>query len=639
VNSTACTCAGLDFSGAPGGVTFDGSSVITIHGGITYKNGMTITYSGSITIDTSCSITSNGAEFSAYMSIVVDGSGITVTIADTFNFPTVYLYVSQGTLAIGSQTVTCLAIGDNGSSLTKSITFSGSPTLTCSYWYFPNSGFTITPASSIIKVNGSTGFRTLGQTYYEVQMTTSGYTPLYGNNTFTNLQLLGRAVIGESINLVDNQTVTGTFTLTGFAANQRLSIQPDTPGTQRTITLTGATVNATNVDLQDIVYAGSPTQNATRVGDCGNNTGVTVTTGVNKYLVTGNASVNWGTGTVWATTDGGGTNINNFPLPQDTAIINNNSWTDNTAYTLTVNSAIDLSGFDFSALTRTAKTFTISNAVSCFGDMKLTTTAMTLTSNASIITLAKRGTQNITTAGRTWGNAFTIDNINGTVNLLDDFAQPVDRPFVLTSGNFVDNGHAITSTRSWASTGTATRSVTKTGGWTIAGTTVICFNNDKTGMTWSDTAGSINITSAGAHTFAGGGLSYNTLNFAPSTVGQILTITGANSFGTLQTNNGAVARNTILLKNGITQTIETLSIDGANSTYPTYLSSSASSVATISKASGTVSLNNVSLLYSAATGGATFNAYTANGCVNRGGCTGWNFSGSVTTFVPQIIMF
>ena len=41
---------------------------------------------------------------------------------------------------------------------------------------------------------------------------------------------------------------------------------------------------------------------------------------------------------------------------------------------------------------------------------------------------------------------------------------------------------------------------------------------------------------------------------------------------------------------------------------------------------GEVDLHNVTLLNSTASGGATFNAYVSNGCVDGGGNTGWNFT-------------
>lgn len=45
----------------------------------------------------------------------------------------------------------------------------------------------------------------------------------------------------------------------------------------------------------------------------------------------------------------------------------------------------------------------------------------------------------------------------------------------------------------------------------------------------------------------------------------------------------------------------------------------------IEKSEGTINITNTTLIESNASGGATFNAYISNGCINGGGNSGWNF--------------
>jgi hypothetical protein len=87
-----------------------------------------------------------------------------------------------------------------------------------------------------------------------------------------------------------------------------------------------------------------------------------------------------------------------------------------------------------------------------------------------------------------------------------------------------------------------------------------------------------------------------------------------------------------------TLNVTNLSIDG-NSTNNTILSSSTATYqATISKPSGTVITNYLSIKDSAATGGAVWRAPTTNGNINNGNNTGWNF-GAYTPSTGNFLAF
>jgi hypothetical protein len=97
-------------------------------------------------------------------------------------------------------------------------------------------------------------------------------------------------------------------------------------------------------------------------------------------------------------------------------------------------------------------------------------------------------------------------------------------------------------------------------------------------------------------------------------------IDGDNSFDFLEFTSG----HTYTLQSNYVQTIvDDFVADGSCSQVITLLSSSAGSQATISKASGTVTIQRVNLQDQNATGGATFNA---SGCNDNGNNSGWNFT-------------
>lgn len=87
---------------------------------------------------------------------------------------------------------------------------------------------------------------------------------------------------------------------------------------------------------------------------------------------------------------------------------------------------------------------------------------------------------------------------------------------------------------------------------------------------------------------------------------------------------------TVNLPASTTTTVSAFSLTGASGNLTTLQSSSAGTQAVLSKASGTVSVSYLSLKDIAATGGATWNAFTSNGNVDAGDNTGWRFDASTS---------
>jgi hypothetical protein len=159
------------------------------------------------------------------------------------------------------------------------------------------------------------------------------------SNTFSNLTVNINSDNGyeTSFFLVANQTVTNTFTINGNSLTngrtQRGSISSNAYGTKYTITA-GAVVATGNFDVQDIGGAGTANWDFSGIaaGNCGGNTGITFRAPRTFYVVkagTGSAGTYQDYMNVWATTSGGipaDRYSNEVPLPQDTIVIDNNSF-------------------------------------------------------------------------------------------------------------------------------------------------------------------------------------------------------------------------------------------------------------------------------------------------------------------------
>jgi hypothetical protein len=127
------------------------------------------------------------------------------------------------------------------------------------------------------------------------------------------------------------------------------------------------------------------------------------------------------------------------------------------------------------------------------------------------------------------------------------------------------------------------------------------------------------MTSASAKTFNGGGRTYYNLRQGGAGA---LTISGSNTFNNI---TNSVQPATVTFTAGTTQTVSTFGLSGTAGNLITINSATPGSQFTLSKASGTVNAQYLSIQDSNATGGATWNALLTNGNVDAGNNTGWNF--------------
>ena len=644
--TTPRLCNDFTASGLDGTMTLAGSAIgLTVSGSLTFQaTNFTRSYTGTTTFNattTGKTVTTNGVTFGSG-GVTFDGVGGAWTLGSALNCGGT-LTLTNGTFntSASNYAVTATIFSSNNSN-TRVITLNGSQ-LT-----FSNSGAsgawnittstnaTLNAGSSTISLSAIDGyFIGGGLTYNTVSFTdttssliSAGARVITGSNTFANLTVAAPAAAGISVIQINaNQTITGTLTATGSNGNQRIFIRSDTMGTSRTLTC-AAVAAISDVDFRDITIAGAVgTLSGTRLGDCGGNSNITFVAGVNKYwnLVAGG---NW-SATAWATSSGGAVANTNFPLPQDTAIIEDTGLT--AGNTITLNVAFWNIGTFTTATRSTAMTFATGTFRPTFYGNFTYSSSVTPT-GTGIITFSNRSTKTINSGNVTFTQPITIDAPSGGIQLLtNNLTLGSTLTTTLTNGTLDLNGLVFSS--GLFSTATGTKNITFNGGtFTISGTSATAWNNAvPTGFTTTagTGTGSISMTSASAKTFVGGGSTYNcTLNQGGAGT---LTITGANTFSNI-TNTVQPAQ--ITFPASTTTTFTNFSLSGTAGNLITLRSSSSGTRFTLSKSTGVVSVSYLDIQDSAATGGAAWQAYLKNGNVNSGNNTGW-------IFVPSsfLIMF
>ena len=452
---------------------------------------------------------------------------------------------------------------------------------------------------------------------------------LTGSSSFYNLTRTGAANTTSALTLAADQTVTHTLTLTGNSAANRLLISSDTRGITRTITNTGATMTWSFVDFRDISlstpYDASTTPGGS--GDAGGNSGITFTPAQTNYWVGGTG--NWNNGAFWKLSNH--TTAGRVPLPQDDVRFDASSFTSG-SQTVTANESRLGKNIDWTGVTNTP-TWIKTTATENYGSITLVSGM--INSGTTAYTMAGRGAYTFTSAGQIWTNPLTIAMISGTTTLQDAFNSSATT--TLTNGGFDANisnviapAFVITGTNARTlalGTGTWTATTTNGNAWDATATTSLTIIPGSSTITISD------IGSA-SKTFVGGGMTYNNITFS----GDNITVSGTNTFSSFAVNNAGLT-NGLKLTSGTKQTVTSFSTNGSNNNLAKLLTT-ASGVATLSKSSGTVSVDYMSIASSTVTGGATW--YAGSHSTNVGNNTGWLFSSpssmpTVTTNIPSSV--
>lgn len=508
----------FDLTGFAGTLTYASSS--RYFGDLVFSSGMTLgTLSGGFTFaKTSGTQTITTAGKTIGNSVTVDAPGATVSLQDALSM-TGTLTLTNGTLTTNSYSIAAAVFSSSNTNV-RTLNLGASTvsiTGTSTAWNITDpTNMTLNAGTSTITTSGTTATITFaggGLTYYNVTFGATYYnTNLSGANTFNNLTLASPAGAGRrTLALSANQTVLGTLTCSGSAPNSR----PRITGAAGGNTITAAAVSLADTDFGNIIAAGaSAPWSGTNLGDGGDNTNITFAAPKTVYW-NQPAGGNW-SDVAWALSSGGSVGANNFPLGQDTVILDDTGV--GASSTIVMDYGWFIGTFNASSLTNA---LTINwNA---FGNLTVNTFGNVTLSSAITITY---------TTGA-WG----IDTLTGTATIT---TAGVSIP--IATVNFNSPSSSMVLGDNFTSTGTVVGLVAGT--LDLNGKTLTCVTFDGTftdllARTIAFNGGQINVTGNSATVWACEDLTNFSYTGTPT-----VNFTYSGSTGTRTINNGSSAGGT-----------------------------------------------------------------------------------------------
>lgn len=442
-----------------------------------------------------------------------------------------------------------------------------------------------------------------------------------GNNMIMN-------VSAGTLTFDGTTTISGTFNGTNWGGNATINASRSVTFNTYlyfvgTITVSGTIAGNSLVDCSAFTCSGSPTINFSSGFYPRNFTNLTLTSGTTL------------TGTPYFEVTHGGTitlagKLSNVPITTGTAssgiVLSGPSST----------TTIDAGGSSFSLINlapASAATYAFSSNLSVAGNITIGTNA---TINLSTATVTVTAASTITTNGRSFNTSLDINAPGATVTILGAYTAGSNN-ITLTAGTLSAGTVAITCSR-FISSNTNSRTFTHTGTLSLAGIGTVWDATTSTNFT--PPANTINLTdtSTSAKTFAGGGLTYNSVTLGSGAGVCTYTISGSNTFTTLSDNKSSAF--TVLFTAGTTTTATTLSLAGTSSGFAT-IGSTSTSAATITTSSNPIfhwakvsyitSTNNRTAQNSYNDGNNTNIAFTNPTLYWRGGSGTWDNS-SITNW-------
>ena len=646
IDTTGCVARSLDCTGYTGTLSHTSGMILTLGdatagtGSIALKfvAGMTYTLGDAAsskivyasTSATQQTVTTAGKTMGNQ---TFQGAGSSYLISGSFTqgAEATILSVTAGTFNTGNNTFSIGSFTSTGST-TRTITL-GTSTLTLGAnagWTVSGSNVTVSAASSTIALvrSGAMSFSGGGMTYGVLTSTVTQQTSINDVNTFTTITITGGANPINRLTLGADQTISGTLTINGNSAINRYLVLSLVKGTQRT--LTAGTLVTQYTDWQDMKGAGTASWNLSAItglsGDCGgNDASITFTTAVPQFAIgiTGAAKV-WSDATLWSTSSGGA-NDGRRPLPQDNATIDANSGA-GTKFTIDVERSAKSISFNKATMEFNAGSSTI------YGSF---TIVSALSSTGSQLTCSGRSNSTISFGGLSTSVLLEIRTFGATYTLASNYTYTGGSTFDVVGGGF-DTGNFNMSIEVFASTGSTASPRTIT-----LGTSTITLNRTATatlfspgsvgGLTFSGASSTlvVGVASSNTRSFEGVGQTYGTLTYTVAGSTGQLTISGSNTFSTINFSDATNAR-TLLLSAGTTQTITptgSFNVNGTAGKLMSVIGVTGGAAETISKSGASVICSYLSLQDCTAAGGATF--YAGSTSTNVSGNSGWLFSDPV----------
>jgi ribosomal protein S9 len=661
----------LDTTGFSGSLTSPGGTYgINIYGNLTLSS--TTTFSGTATINGIIFTGTSGIKIITTNNVSIpwkqtfDGVGGTWKLSGNYTSSNAgAVYLTNGTLNLDTYKFTCAAFDSNNSnvrtiafgtgnitctastsvfsiSTATNLTVTGTPVVNITY----SGSIATTVATGILTEANSMSFNFTGGTYALSFLALA-------TNTAKNVDFTGfsgswstgnaNCTIYGNLTISTGMTITASAGILTFGATSGTQVITSNAKTMD-FPLTVSNNGSGTVQLADALTLGVARTLTLTIGTLDLNS-KTLTTGLfsssnsnTRTLAfgTGNIICNAAGGSLWNTGTATGLTVTGTP----TVNISNSGTVATTVATGALTEANNIS-FNFTTGTY-ALTFLGTASYSCknanftgfagvwaatstgviYGSLTLAT-GMTLTASTSSMTFgATSGTQVITSNAKTIDFPVTFNGIGGTFQLADALLMGTGRTLTHTNGTLDLNGKTLTVGTAYT-TATGTKNLTFNGGTLVCPTASTTSFNNAVPTGYTTTAGTgtgkISMTAATAKTFVGGG---STFNCTLSNDGAgALTVSGSNTFTTIA--NG-VQPTSFVFPISITQTVTNWNVSGTAGNLVTIISGTAGTAATLSKASGTVSSNYLSLKDSAATGGASW--YAGANSTNVSGNSGWIFS-------------
>jgi hypothetical protein len=253
--------------------------------------------------------------------------------------------------------------------------------------------------------------------------------------TITTLTKTTNANINGVLELQSDITVTGTATFTGNSVINRLLVTSQ--NLTSPYTLSAGTTSITNTDFRDITAAGTAAWTGTSVGNWLGNTGITFTPAVTRFAVAVVGTVDWTSTAIWSATSGGAGGAT-VPLAQDNAVINNLSGSGELRVTNTNAMCADLT-----VGTGYAGSLIINRSAYVFGSITTANEINVTRSLPETITLASRGTVNLSYGNRTLIGVIVQGPTTTNINANLGSPEFNTNQFLVVTGTFNTNGFTI----------------------------------------------------------------------------------------------------------------------------------------------------------------------------------------------------